>query len=37
MAQMIKWTNNHRVARAMLVAASIAAFAISSGAGVKWG
>jgi hypothetical protein len=34
---MIKWTNNHRVVRAMLVCASIAAFAISSGAGVKWG
>jgi hypothetical protein len=34
---MIKWKKNPRVVRAMLVAASIAAFALSSGAGVKWG
>jgi hypothetical protein len=34
---MTNWTRNHRVVRAVLVCASIAAFAVSSGAGVKWG
>jgi hypothetical protein len=34
---MIKWTSNNRVVRVAMVCASLAAFAIASGAGVKWG
>ena len=34
---MIKWMKNGRVARVALTCASIAAFAIASGAGTKWG
>jgi hypothetical protein len=34
--RMITWMTRHRVLRAALVCASIAAFAISASAGVKW-
>ena len=34
---MIKWKHNARVVRVAMVCASLAAFAIASGAGVKWG
>ena len=34
---MIKWTKNRRALRAMLFLAAIGSFAITSGAGTRWG
>jgi hypothetical protein len=33
----MKWTVNRKVARVVMVCASLAAFVVASGAGTRWG